>query len=155
MAPIKNVLMILLIVATGCGSNERKSTQTRGSSYSEVKMSDDFSALPAALRYPNAQEVGLSSDSEETSVGTQFIMRTSDSFPAVVNFYKQAFSPLHRNSIDSIYKGFGYSGSDEFVTFTAVNEKGNDRLECLVIREPNGALIIIIKYRELGKQRSV
>lgn len=142
-------LVFLTLVLIGCGSKEKREVQVSSGSYGHSEVSDDLSALPEAFRYPNAQLVTAGEDSSERYVTQNFVLRTKDSLPQVVSFYKKAF--------DSLLNGFeiGGSYSDDAATFTAEDEEGDESLMAVLVREKGGTLIVIIHRQELHRRMSI
>ncbi|MEO0067806.1 MAG: hypothetical protein ABIK23_01580 [candidate division WOR-3 bacterium] len=149
MAWFRFSLVFLALVLIGCGSREKKEVQVGSDSYGHSEMSDDLSGLPEAFRYPDAELVGANEDSTPRYVSRNFVLRTQDSFPQVFRFYKKGF--------DGLLNGFevGCSYSDDEVTFTADDGEGNESLMCVLVREKEGTLIVIVHRQERHRGISI
>ncbi len=142
-------LIFLVLLVTGCGGKEKKAADVKYNSYAYSEIGDDTSALIVALRYPNAKLVTAGNDSTESYVNRDFVLRTGDSFPEVVSFYKRAF--------EGFMDGFDIGGSysDDAATFTAEAAEGQKRLMGILVREMSGTLIVITHQQWLRKRMSI
>ncbi|MEO0026012.1 MAG: hypothetical protein ABIK54_04565 [candidate division WOR-3 bacterium] len=141
-------LIVCMLVLAGCGSKEKKGVHGSAGAYSHTELSDDLSALPAQFRYPNVVVLDCGEDSSESGVKRDFVLRSSDSFPQVVNFYRQAFDGLMNYGIGAAY-------SDRTARFTAESDAGNEKLMCFLVREETGTLIIFIHELDFRRRTEV
>lgn len=142
-------LILCMMVLAGCGAkDERKGTQASSGAYSHTILSDDLSTLPAEFRYPNVQVLDCGVDSSEARVKRDFVLQSSDSFPQVVSFYRQAFDRLTGYGICAAY-------SDRTARFSAESDNGDEELVCILVRQERGTLIIFLREQRLARQREV
>ncbi|MGB9742839.1 MAG: hypothetical protein ACP5JB_07770 [candidate division WOR-3 bacterium] len=156
------MLIFPLLIIAGYGSkddNRKTQFNLEDSTDVRVEMSHDFLlTLPAVFRYPNAEEIDMSGESSERYVECQYILRTSDHFPEVVRFYEQAYDNPETIFGDTASDEFCWEGgrsiSDEVVTLTAKDEQELDCWKCIIVRESDGTLMLLINRRELSQRDS-
>ncbi|MEO0073908.1 MAG: hypothetical protein ABIK43_04525 [candidate division WOR-3 bacterium] len=98
----KHVVLLALasVLGVGCGRRERRITVAPGGTQVKVQTSQgtatitagqaDISGLPPQLRYPGATLVSTTEVQTPEGAGKAYVLETTDSKQAVVQFYKNA-----------------------------------------------------------------
>lgn len=142
----KIAAVICALLIFGCGKApdkvEKKVVVTK------TQTTESLPEIPTELEYPGARVLGLSASEEENGFSRFYVFRTSDSLPVVKKFYDERVEKMWQDV--EVTSSF----SDQVIVNSyrkmKGDEKANEGLQCILIKDKEGTIGTLIYWRWQG-----